>query len=533
MKSPKLIGGLGPNTGVGMSKARALDNVEAPFLTSAGPGFIARKKNGFSEVEMLPTAAAPPAGFLWMMRLDGADGAAMQVKLEKPGATRQKASTVSAPPTEYWAAAGGLYVGGGRIAALTEDGTDWADTQAQASLFKRAGGGRTGFGWRPGLAHTMFATGWDAARGAYRWGFVAKQPPFAADGVSLAPLAAATVHAANETNVYLSAGAGAMTHVVPPNAGASRAHFGGHLYVTGPGQLTGLVIVKAQATFSPPSTFVLDQEDPHFLHSTDHGESWTVLSGAFLLPLLKRLTQASTSPPGQEYPDPASAAYMAAYSWFVYLGNGKSLFIVRRTTTTSRTDFRASCYLFEAGVFTPLAWGYDASTDTIAAPRFTRIARGTLSDSSGAGVSLMSSDSISPTDYCFGPGCCAIPTQRGVVFSTMVCVLRVTRDYGATWSEVVLPAEFDGASGAVPAFVVQAPYLDTDRPGKIYMLSTTAAGGSRDWRCYSTDGHFAEFVDMGPVVVPASPDNWSQLATLATKTRPLYPQLPDEFRPPA
>ena len=531
MKFPKLIGNLAAGTSTGESKARALDNVAAPFLTSAGPGFVTRKKNGRTEVEMVPDAAVQPTGFLWMMQTAAPGSLVMKVKLEKPGAKRQKVATVAALPTEYWAATGGLYVGGGRIAALTESGTGWEGTQAQASLFRRSGGARAALGWKPGLAHTMFATGWDADRSAYRWGFVAKHPPLAADGVSLAPLAAATAYAANEAHVYLSAGAGAMTHVVPPNAGPTRTHFGGHLYVTGPGQLTGLVVVKAQANFVPPDTFVLDQEDPYFLHSADHGETWTTLSGAFLLPLLKRLTQASTSPPGQEYPDPASAAYMAAYSWFVYLGGGKSLFIVRRTTTTSRTEFRASCYLFEAGTFTPLAWGYDASTDAVAAPRFTRIARGALSDPTGAGVSRMSSDSISPTDYCFGPGCCVIPTQRGSIFSTMTCVLRITRNYGATWSEVVLPAEFGGVNGAIPAFVVRAPYLDADRPGSVLMLSTTTAGGSRDWRCYSTNGHFTEFVDLGPVVAPASPDVWSQLAVLAPKTRSLYPQLPGEFAP--
>lgn len=542
MKFPKLRGLFTAATTVGEAKARALEATDVPYLRSRGPGYTARKRGQFTEVIADEPDVLSPVklGFLWMVRLEGATlaGLVTRVRLAKPGAASQKDQTVlpAAPTPEYWGINGGLYVGAGRIAALTEQGTDWGNTQVRASAFTRTVSVRdapgTSRAWIynqvDGLASCMFATGWDDVRKAYRWGFVAKYAPFSAAGLAMS-VVTSTTEQPTEAHVYLSDTAGSTpTHIVPPNDGATRVHFGARMYVTGPGQLTGLVFIKAHADFVPPASYALDVRQPYFLHSADHGETWTQIDASFLSPMIPKLTQAGAPPPG-EYPDPQSAAYSATYSGFVYLGSGRSLFIFRHYASTARTDAYAKCYFFEAGVFTPLAWGYDASLDAVAFPALTRSFRGSVGAFEATG--LIASDASSPASFCFGPGCCVVPTTRGVIFSTATCVLRITRDYGATWSEVTLPATMDGVSGLTPIIVPAAPYVSSDSPGRIYLIYRAKTDTSNTRRCYKTDGNFAAFADMGTVVDGAS-GRWADLAVWAPGKRPLCPQLPDEFNPP-
>jgi len=539
MKFPKLRNPFTAATAVGEAKVRALEATDVPYLRSRGPGYTARKRGQFTEVIVDEPVALSPVklGFLWMVRTAGAVLTALttSVRLAKPGAAAQKDQAVlpAEPTPEYWGVVGGLYVGAGRIAALTERGTDWGNTQVRASAFTRNASTREAPGspkawvydWADGLAACMFATGWDDVRKAYRWGFVAKYAPFSATGLAMS-VTVSTTEKPTEAHVYLTDTAGSVpTHVVPPNDGTARVHFGGRVYVTGPGQLTGLVFVKAHPDFVPPASFTLDVRQPYFLHSSDHGESWTQIDASFLSPLIPKLTQAGAPPPG-EYPDPQSAAYSATYSGFVYLGSGRSLFIFRHYATTARTDAYAKCYFFEAGAFTPLAWGYDTSLDQVMFPALTRSFRGSVGAAEATG--LIASDAASPASFCFGPGCCVIPTTRGVIFSTATCVLRITRDYGATWSEVTLPTYMDGRAGTTPAIVPAAPYVSPDSPGTIYLITRTDT--SPALRCYKTDGSFTTFADLGIVVDAAG--GWSSLAVWAPGKRPLYPQLPDEFNPP-
>lgn len=508
MKSPKLIGNLTPDAGVGGSKARALDNVAAPFLTAAGPGFVTRKKNGgFTEVLTLiddPKAVKP---LFWLLR-HNPPSAIRTTTLTKTTKKILPATTA----TDIVASFAALNVGANHMAYAMDDtlvpsGTvvDYLINQSWAVLANlKVAGPAQKRAPTPQHIRSFFATGWDAARRAWRWGYSAKVMGLFSGSFSVGTSTAALYPC--QPRVFLGdTRTTAMTESTVPGESDDRVHFGGQLFVVGPGKLCGLVCVADYTTGGAPSPATL-RITPYFLSSDDHGETWTRTPAAFLLPYVR------SGPSSTMHSE--ALRLMASLSFFCYMGSGKSLFVLRYQDTTTPFALTAKVFLYEAGGFTDITSAF-GSLGYLPAAQWRLNTFGPLGF-----AAQVDPYCVDPTNCCFGPGCLAVR----VVSATDPFAsdrLRITYDYGASWSEVTILTLL-GAGHYAAQFVVVRPYVNPDNAGLIYMVAIESTGV----RFFKTNGLFAAAADVG--FIPGI--DWSGV-TLITKTSNPYPQLPDEFGP--
>lgn len=532
MKFPKLIGDLSQGMSVGEGKAKALDNVNAPFLTAVGPGFITRKKGGFTEV-VAEAPVAPPAkvGDLWLIADDTSQPSTADRAVVQLTAVRAKKAVRLARPSvagQWLESTTGQHVNPERIGAYYQVGVDVQDydlhvyeaAQHRIDLASRTSMQSLPSSATAGYMRSIFGLGWDSSISAYRWGYATKAPSATPlrllNGTTYDHLGGdgfiSTSAGVNESQFFsapvMHAGnvGGAMSSTTPSHEGAERCYFGGHIHVTGPGQATGLVVVADYLTDADAAlgvTTAANRKAPYFLHTADFGRTWSRIDASFVVPFLRIGT-------GGFYTF-ESMLELTLGSAFIYVGGGKSLFVMRGRLTSPTLSYTHKVYLFEGGAFTPLSWPYDNSSPNILAHALER-SFGRWADSYSQ---------LSGIRYCFGPGCCAVPATPRVAFTGSE-QLWVTRDYGASWSTVSLPANTG------PEFMVLKPYLSTEVPGTILMMAVDLAGDSV---CMRTDGNFTTFTSLGTVPRVASTQAVRR-GLWAPKSRPLYPQLPGEFAPP-
>jgi len=507
MKSPKLIGNLTPSAGVGDGKARALDNVAAPFLTAAGPGFITRKKGDFMEVQTLDEAPQAAKPLFWLLRRNA------------PAAVRTTTRTTTVKKIVPATAANNiiasflaLNVGANRMAYAMDDtfvpsGTtaDYLVNDSWAALANlKAAGLSQRRAVTPQHIRSFFATGWDGARGAWRWGYSAKVMGLFTGSFSIGTTTAALFPC--QPRVFLGDTASSvMTEATVPGEDDGRVHFGGQLFVVGPGKLCGLVCVADRVMFGdvgPADRRVT----PYFLSSNDHGETWARTPAAFLLPYVR------SGPFGTLHSE--ALRMMASMSFFAYMGEGKSLFVLRYQDPSTPFAIIAREFLYESGAFTDI-------TSAFSSTGFLPVGRWRLNNFGTLGFADQSDPFCSdPVQYCFGPGCLAVR----IVSATDPFAsdrLRITRDFGASWTEATILALLGAGHYAADILVAQ-PYVDADRPGLIYLAAIEAGGV----RFFKTDGLFASAAAVG--FIPGA--DWSGV-TLVTKTAHPYPQLLNEFGP--
>lgn len=558
MKFPKVFGLPAPGGAVGESKIRALQLTDAPFLTSAGPGFIARTNNGFPEITLSPTgastaasAATPP---LWHMSLLPGDTLPESVVLATPVKGTRKSVAVVKPALTRYVSTVGLYVGAGRVLCVLgeDDPANSAYTEGNSPVLMRfsnatigAVGGKTAWGYSDGgsaFVRSIFATGWDAATAAYRWGYSTKRgvlydnngdPSSLPEG--LTDLNRNYLHAAFPSPISVHLGStnpNALAHVALPGEDDSRGHYGGAVYCTGPGRLTGLVAVQDSVTYTGTGTSgdpwvnTVHRVWPFVVESGDHGATWARAPAGAVIPFVREVADQSHS--NVEAPSTPNVILtsqirpMAENSFFSYIGAGKSLFFLREAYEGGQT--KCLCFRYEGGAFTRLAWGYDTSPAVVVQAYSSNLRF--IHDGSGIGqnqINRTDRNTALPVSYCFGPGCCAVFAASSVfdpATGSFPTYLRFTRDFGATWAEQRIEP-YDTFM-----FTTTAPYIDADNPGTILFVRKTGTGTD----VYKTDGNFAAFTLLGAVLAVAS--SGSPSVTFAGGRKHVYPELPGEFNKP-
>ena len=506
MKSPKLFGQPGATMAKGKAKARALQDTGAPFLTARGPGYTARMKNGFLKVEVDEAEQPQEQPLFWMLSNVSPERAQTATAKRKV-----KALPIAATADLRVASAVAANIGANRMAYIAEDrylapgdtvdyhiNTAWAVVGSP-----RNAGDLAEYPPADMLARSIFATGWDDARKTWRWGFASKVMGLYATWSGISSTSAPLAECAPRANIA-GLDASTTTAVTPPNEG-SRVYYGGAMYVVGPGKLASLVCVGDYIAPGGSDPTVL-RVTPYVLTSDDHGETWTKATAAFTVPFIRGGFVWSSD----------ALRLMGSWSFFAYMGSGKSLFTLRYLDpTTSDSVLKAKCYIYESGAFTAVSWGYDASA-------YAPAARMRLSVFGTSGIAPQLDTWCSdPESWCFGPGCLALNVFHGTdPFAPQG--LRITRDYGATWSEVYTTALL-GAGHYSARMLVARPYLSEEAPGLIYLVASSGAG----MEVFKTDGRFLSTTLLG--TVPGA--NWTGV-TLINKGASPYPQLPDEFGPP-
>lgn len=519
MKSPKLFGQPGATMAKGKAKARALQGTGAPFLTARGPGYTTRMKNGFLKVEVDEAEQAQEQPIFWM--LDSGATAKAQTATTKRRVKRLPITTgVTAGGNFVVASLSALNVGANRMVYFVEDhavddefsagagGAYYIGNTWPAVGSVRSGGGYQDHGISRMIGRSLFATGWDDARKTWRWGYTTKA--IGVSTFSLAPGASYDGLPMVECipRAHLSGlDTRTATEVMLPNDG-NRVYFGGVAHVVGPGKLASLICVLDLTTTASPIATTL-RVPPYLATSDDHGESWARSPLPLTIPGIYR---------GSRYREDR-LKLTAQLSFFVYLGSGKSLFILHYATGVAAFGTEKShsdCFIYEGGAFTPVAWGYEDSP-------FLTVPVTRVDTFSSAGFAAPADHLImEPINFCFGPGCAALLVVNTTDSLAPVFGLRITRDFGATWSQVLITSLL--GAGVASAFMRTAqPYLSEESPGLIYLTSFSSEG----MLVFKTDGRFLNATLLG--TVPGASFNG---ATLINKGASPYPQLPDEFGPP-
>lgn len=580
--APKLIGSLLPNATGGFAKARALDNVDAPYLTATGPGFITRKKNGFTEVEVLNPAAPPVAAGLWW---PGGTAAALLSPTGRPRA-RARPQTHVAPLGVIVQNSGGTaaWVGAGRIAHINQGfnssalaNSYWpvlalpkssAEVEVGNLIQPKRSVALIGYAQTDaGRLYAPVATGWDGS--CFRWvSFLEPNTSFYTNIRHDGKVVTGRIRALHD-NLANTPDPFATSLVALPTKGGRKSVLS-EVFCAGPGKLIALIaftrgaakIVTDRSTYPPGGNQVvvsshteypLAHTSPALCTSNDHGETWTLTDTSLLDPYLLGYREpggyvpSQPTPGGWEgnpyYDGAGSVAPLSDIEYpqvfdgarsftCTYIGRGVSIVTIggvgrARSDTLPYTHPRGQflCFQYDGSTFSPLAWPVSATKDH------------------GYGLSQLYGR------VCFGPGCFAVYAYTGTVgstFSGLGVLLRgvldyedpgltairilLTYDFGASWyATAVLPFGVGSNAGA-PAVVT--PYISETSPG--VLLITTADGGQNqltapaDLSIWKLSGSMDSIKRTGATGLSAV----GTTAIPFLKRTKVNLALPDEFNPP-
>lgn len=528
MKPPKLIGNLTPDAAVGFADARALQNTGAPYLTSAGPGYTARLKNGFVEVQTHEVTTETAKPYLWFLLRTAASvlvstnyrKLSVTLASTRPKKLKNLGAEADTTPPNFYPIHASLYVGGGKHAVMK-----FRDDSAQSPMPLVCHAVLMGGKSRAEAPSTsavgdsfrsIFATGWDAAAEAWVWGFCTRPisswvPPSTGGHYQTGPAGWVTSAQTHISGV----GTGVTETGSIQVATDERMQYSAGVFCAGPGKLLALTAVPAYRT-----TAGAWHAGGMFLStSADHGRTWAhteSLAISALFPTWRLNVNDSAGEPVERsviLARPMFAAMRTTQA--TYIGEGKTLLLVNAYPGWVEYGVvpvaTSLCFLIEGATATQLSWNPSAPTNYTPGTSGSRIIPDGAFTDDHFTVGLRS--------RCFGPGCFAAAVF-GPSSSTR---LRVTRDFGATWEDL-------DTGGFDDCYLqVLSPYRSAERPGSI--LAFRAEG--TNLMCYKTDGLFTAFTSLGAVAVfPSALDALYGGPIWVNTRKHLYPELPDEFGPP-
>ena len=493
---PKLVGNLAPGASVGFAKARALDGVDTPYLTAAGPGFITRKKNGVTEVEILSDdSVVTPSADVWVEVMNAARGystpeirAGELVLINSRSGRvvrRVKVNPITTGVPLEDAGRDAVWVGGGRILVMVRSAWpapyfQWpvlvhptngfevepgdatymshsvslissAANDADPSAYPVGGGGIIG----------VFASGWDGTR--YRWGyaFMANYPY--ADSGTTSPQYNNAIWVVLGGVQDTASAAGARTlGLIPPlddfavssvalPTPANVHSEGNEVICVGPGKL---LTVFAGSTFASENNASLTDVyvSPQLYLSSDHGSSWSRSDAAFIDALMPTHTDAGGAVRKRPW---------AGHLFGVYVGEGVSLVGYSDSTTWGGLPNMTVCFRYDGSGFTQLSLPVRPSAFIILA------------------------------FVCFGPGCGAAVVDSGSISGFTPSEAQhivFTHDAGATWqTSLAIPRTPQVAS--FYALTVIEPFIQGVKTGKVMLAWSDGAV----LQTRMTDGLFQKF----------------------------------------
>jgi hypothetical protein len=542
MKPPNLVGNLTGNAAVGFGDVRGMATIQTPFLTTAGPGYIARKKGDSSEVISL-TTDKPTDPYLWgLFWAPGAGYTSTSIAATvKTVATNPElgtgADTSAEPPAGTTLEQGlGIWVGddyvlmlgsatsftaiGSHAPPLITNKTWWpvlmnprnstqgVPTDARPRSKSISFQSIADCNYYP---RSIFSSGWKDEASRYVWGYSFIDYCSSSDTVVPQQTVTAPVVVVGNTGMLTTA-ATALPYE------PSRAQQGGQVFCTGPGQLIAFFLVTEWLDPAlPAGAKLIPKVLPFYCVSTDHGASWTRHDATFLDTYLRLFAVDVVHNYQRTHYDNAQLELIGNSIHVSYIGNGKSLIIVPSLVDSTTSDnLRAKLFLYDGG-FTLLSWAADSWVD-------------------GSSLTLNTAREIcsqSPS-FCFGEGCLAVSVSGPGAISRIL----FTTDYGASWSSVTMPFynHVLGAGITLAPPTVVAPYQGPLKRGRIiYTVNRGDGSGSDIWQ---TDGSFATFSKQASMFNNCAGDTPNVWPSLGAYQIPFLNRvkvrvdLPNEFNQP-
>lgn len=511
---PKLYGGHSPG---GEADVRALERTQAPYLTTVGPDFTARKHGPFRTV--IVESGLP---YLWTQWATPEVIKAAVIGPEfgiTTGLTFAKEPFGHTPVflvTQFV-----VFVGDAYLLVYYADAVDPFDSntnywpellRVNAITPRLQPGDPTGKSKSVDFFNdvtingmsdnqhstTLFASGWKDDTERFKFGCSFLLDTGATVVIANELLQAGTTVAKRQPSMFVGSTQtreiGAVT--LPTEVARDLDYFAP--FCVGRGKLQYLQTVPEVIT--NPSPYTLGTKiDPYLAYSSDHGATWSRQDATWLLPYL---AEADTAWAPRFYYSNRQSTFLSLYHTMQYAGEGKVfVFIpnaIEEGTDTSHSDVRQLSYL------PYLFLGDVGSVDLVRVPWpgddwSVNIGGFTKYDEVNVlyEIGWRRMARLRSAQFSFGVGCLYVPIIRGPHSietedggSTTGWKIMFTRDWGATWSiaSAEPPAAVQNVGLGCFAGTIILPYLDSDHKGRI--LFTGVNPITNDVEFWQTDGEF-------------------------------------------
>lgn len=531
MKYPKLWEGASP---VGESHIRALEGVDAPFLTKQGVDSLSLKKGEFREVRRNPVDLKFP--YLWgtySVQQDDGPGlvyTAVFSPEDNVARTQRYKQTYNFGTPNVDACICKVFVGDDYVLRLlaNENALEDNATIFWPSIVRAVNLGREFLSSEDGherhsvtyidtlqisglgrLFHSprLFATGWADAATRFHFGITALIP--VSDGMGGPTTAFAPICWTGNTGDYTLS---ARAFPYYPD----RFHYPFNTHCIGLGKLRSAQFIQDDKELSMLNPFLAE--------SSDHGASWSAVEHAWLTDLVRQ-----TPTDGRDIFINNQQLFMARSALSVYLGSGMSLFYVGNAFVDSlgpsgADRYAPALFLETSGSFTRLSWPPDTWFVDLAGLKPGPFNEGRL-------LSLQIPTELDGVHFSFGVGCFYVG-----MFDDGVAKILYTHDFGSSWTiSPPIPAKIVSDNRKIVGTVIAA--RDDGKPGHLVFAAPDYT--ENRLRFYSTDGDFAVWKHIGNVVkakgdlIHAYDENHYFVNYGGQKYRPqVFPAFPDEFMAP-
>lgn len=452
----------------GQAHKRALDGIDAPYLTKRQGGTVTRKKDEFSE-----TRTTGGGEYLWGITIDE-DGAFVTLVADPENNLRRAlpndkrvygidGNILGSPLTPY--------VGDGYVLQLrvTPDGNEATPATFWPVLSLANGPGDEYLSEDP-LAERRTVSFLDVSAIPFDYADAFGMPTMRNIGVAV-------------TGKISNAGFGFVIYGLYRDDPASnapafpflkrgetrspviddvafptvsgRSHYRFNVFAAGKGKLLGLqVVVEVDS---------LAREYPQLVFSSDHGASWLSIDADFLTDDLVPYTDPPFGGPRGSYTYPSQLERLALLTNIQYVGDGKTMIFIPMGyvgTDGLGAYFAPMMFIGDGLLYTRVAWEADEwYVNSIGNQR--------TSDTPRAGFSLTSGTTsgddtsklgIAGAQFSHGVGCLYMPVRETHSLPLVWSILH-TRDFGATWERSpAVPAGIFPDNGLCTAGVIIRPY---------------------------------------------------------------------------
>lgn len=524
MKFSKLLNG---PTAAGESFARALDGVDAPFVTHAGPDSTAQKKGIQTQVRQ----GLAPYRYLWasfVRTAGGAGGSAGKlIHFDVPDmriGTHYEGYTAD----QYWVTSSDIQatavrcsIGDGYIMTLrASQGAPYVVSHTWATI-------------APVLAAGVQALPSDAKRyGPTTFVGQLQTSGYAENDLSLYPFALGAVGGKDDG---FFAGVGFLKPADPDHPMTTRTpaiwgfntkdktmqqkpaphhpdrdHLDFTVFTTGKGKAEYLYGVHEEMD---PATEYMSMKPLiplKLANTTDFCNSFNTTDATFLEPFLVKW-RSPWYPVGREIYWDIQLDYLTKYATIVHIGNGENLLYIPAgydpdvevglspgdepvgDAATFYAKYHPLLFKGSGGSYSRVAWPPDSwrvyangdPDDGLRVFHSANVYRSELAEKNSIGFHRRRH--TRSLQWSFGVGCMYVPVYHeddGWRF-------MFTRDAGSSWSFAPIPGYLHSIRGGGPNGAVVRPYKGADDKGEIVFVGREP--GTRNITYYRTDGDFAEF----------------------------------------
>jgi len=518
MKFPKLLNG---PTATGESFSRALDNVDAPFITRVGLDSVAQKKGYQTQVDQGGSFRWLWVSYTTINRITLITRAgAIDTQRGRVDSGLAGQSLVIGDGGNWRAPVPMTFLGDNYILNMMKsEGDDTADTVYWATFTPPYNPGiclPAGQATRRGAAtlidqdnfyaHTSadlslssFATGAMGARGEGNGG-----------GYSYLSFADPDRRYDTKVPVVMQFNTkDKQVSNVPTPYIAGRNHLDFSLFTTGKGRVEYILGVEETMDHSEGGVTKVfkPKKKLNVVVGTNHARTLTPYVSQFFDDILYEhpvIETAAGPKSDRRYYNNEQLQYLTKHATFIYLGDNKSLlfipngydsgkeaedYVSGENDATSFAIYRPMMFVGRGGNYTRLSWpGDNWRVNRTGYPDFgyrDGVFYPDLKEKNLVG--FRRDPSCRKFHWAFGRGCAYIPVHHEDEGWKFV----ITKDFGASWTTVDAPPYLTTAHGGGPNGAVIRPYKSSSSKGEIVFVARIP--GTVEIHLYRTDGDFTEF----------------------------------------